>query len=156
MSEAEHFVPGYLHELIPTILNYIKSNVPKNSVIADLGCGTGYTSKQIITEVQPQKIYCVDVQEEMMDQAKLLLQGYNVIFKNMDILDFVPEEKLDIVLCSLVLHNLEVPKKELVLTKVRSYVQQGGIFIWTDFIKHLDEYQFLQEMNYRKDFALAA
>ena len=95
------------------------SNIPlqPNSVVADIGAGTGYFSFKIATRVPSGKVFAIDIQEEMlllMAAKKAQLKDTVVqIIKGSLQLPNLPDNSTDIALMVDVYHELEYPREML-------------------------------------------
>jgi len=95
------------------------SNIPlqPNSMVADIGAGTGYFSFKIATRVPRGKVFAIDIQEEMllmMAAKKAQLKDTVVqIIKGSLQLPNLPDNSTDIALMVDVYHELEYPREML-------------------------------------------
>ena len=83
------------------IANFAKIS-RKNAIVADLGTGTGIISILVAGKQNPEKVYAVEIQEELVDMAKRSVK-YNDLENKIDIInaDIVGISKGDdVVFCS--------------------------------------------------------
>jgi len=98
-------------------------------VVADLGCGSGYFARRLAREVRPGgRVYCVDVQPEMLDLARRLAsrEELEVIVPVLasDADPRLPAGSLDWALLVDVYHELQQPRA--VLEAIRAALAPGG------------------------------
>ena len=67
------------------IANFAKIS-RKNAIVADLGTGTGIISILVAGKQNPEKVYAVEIQEELVDIAKRSVK-YNDLEKKIDIIN---------------------------------------------------------------------
>lgn len=67
------------------IANFAKIS-RKNAIVADLGTGTGIISILVAGKQNPEKVYAVEIQEELVDMAKRSVK-YNDLEKKIDIIN---------------------------------------------------------------------
>jgi ubiquinone/menaquinone biosynthesis C-methylase UbiE len=98
-------------------------------VVADLGCGSGYFARRLARAVTPGgRVYCVDVQPEMLELAKRLasredLEGILPVLAS-DADPRLPAGALDWALLVDVYHELQQPRA--VLESLRGALAPGG------------------------------
>jgi SAM-dependent methyltransferase len=106
------------------------SNMPlqPNSVLADIGAGTGYYSFQIAKRLPKGKVYAVDIQDEMlsiMQARKRELQDTVVeIIKARIQSPNLPDNSTDMALMVDVYHELEYPRE--MLQSLRKALKPSG------------------------------
>lgn len=99
--------------------------------ILDVGCGAGKNLFRIDSEYENCDLYGVDISEKMIDIAKEN-NSHNrnfICFIKTDFLDFVPEEKFDVIIFNYVLHHVENPLA--VIQKATHYLAPQGILMIT-------------------------
>ena len=95
------------------------ANLPlqANSVVADIGAGTGYYSFRIAKRIPEGKLYATDIQDEMIDQLqqkkKLLGDSVVTIIKGSEQSPNLPDNSTDLALMVDVYHELAYPKEIL-------------------------------------------
>ena len=55
---------------------FMKNYIDKIKVAVDMTVGNGFDSKNILEILQPEKLYCFDIQQEALDNSKILLEKY--------------------------------------------------------------------------------
>ncbi len=92
-------------------------NLKGNETVVDLGAGTGYFAIPLAEKYPNVKIYCLDVQEEMLDILRRKVKSKNL--RNVEILksdeDTLPLEDSfsDVIIMAHVFHELEFPDRIL-------------------------------------------
>ena len=88
-----------------------------NTVVADIGAGTGYYTFRMAKKVVNGKVYAVDVQDEMiaqLNQKKQQLHASNVmVIKGSDSSTNLPANSVDLAIMVDVYHELEYPHEIL-------------------------------------------
>lgn len=99
-----------------------------NSVVADIGAGTGYYTFRIASKVPEGKVYAVEVQDEFIaalqaHKARLDLRNVEVVRGNSRSPQ-LPESSVDLVLMVDVYHELEFPRE--MLQAIHRALKPGG------------------------------
>ncbi len=95
------------------------ANLPlqPNSVVADIGAGTGYYSFRIAQRIPQGKLYAVDIQDEMIRQLNQKKEDLGdtvvTILKGMEKTPNLPANSTDLALMVDVYHELAFPKEML-------------------------------------------
>ena len=122
-------------------LRVINHLLPRQSVLADLGCGTGYLAESVLGHCQ--RLICVDRSEGMLKEAKKRLsrntRGTTVEFRKGE-LDALPikDGELDGLLAGMVLHHL--PSIEAALSEMYRVVRPGGTVAVLELAPHREEW----------------
>lgn len=94
-----------------------KMPLQSNSVVADIGAGTGYYSFRIAPKIPQGKLYAIEVQDAFIDaleERKKALQLSNVIVvKGSDTAPNLPDSSVDLAFMVDVYHELEYPREML-------------------------------------------
>ncbi|WP_223815796.1 class I SAM-dependent methyltransferase [Adhaeribacter rhizoryzae] len=94
-----------------------KLNLSPNSVVADIGAGTGYYTFRIAPKVPQGKVYAVEVQDEFisaLENRKKELGLANVeVIKGSNQSPNLPEASVDLAIMVDVYHELEYPQEML-------------------------------------------
>lgn len=119
-------------EVLRTIVNI----APKNGVLVDLMCGTGYLLGKIKKERPDLKLVGIDFEKEYIQFAH---NNYkNIQFIHADATDWKSETKADIVLCTSGIHHLPYEKQEPFIIKLQETIKPRGVVITGD--PCIDEY----------------
>jgi ubiquinone/menaquinone biosynthesis C-methylase UbiE/DNA-binding transcriptional ArsR family regulator len=108
--------------------------LPREWVVADVGCGTGNASEIIAPWVQ--RVIAVDRSEPMLAAARARLAGLgNVEFVLGDV-DRLPfkDGRVDAAVCILVLHHVEDPAGAA--REMARIVRPGGLVLVVDMVEH--------------------
>lgn len=109
-----------------------KMQLTPQSVVADIGAGTGYYTFAIATKIPQGKIFAVEIQDEMikyLNDKKISKGIKNVeVIKGTDQSPNLPEKSFDLAIMVDVYHELEFPHEMLQAIK-RSLKTDGKILL---------------------------
>jgi ArsR family transcriptional regulator len=110
------------------------SLLPREWVVADLGCGTGNASELLAPLVK--RVIAVDQSGPMLSAAKRRLGGVkNVEFVEGELTKLpLKDASVDVAVCVLVLHHVEKPGDAL--AEMRRIVRPGGQALVVDMAEH--------------------
>lgn len=116
------------------LLNWAVKKAKDSKVIIDLGCGTGNT---ILSLLKLDKVYCVDISQNMLDIAKDKLKDKGeIIFVKSDLLIFDEEIKnnkeIDTIISTYAIHHLIQKEKHQLFEKIYEFLSKGGKVIFGD------------------------
>jgi ubiquinone/menaquinone biosynthesis C-methylase UbiE len=101
-----------------------------DSVVADIGAGTGYFSFRIASTIPQGKVYAVDVQPEMLEILNYLKDQKKIAnvepILGSETAPNLPENSVDLALMVDAYHEFEFPQ-EMMLAIVRSLKPQGRV-----------------------------
>jgi SAM-dependent methyltransferase/DNA-binding HxlR family transcriptional regulator len=120
--------------------------IPRDWVVADLGCGTGNAAEILAPYVR--RVLAVDQSEPMLEAARKRLAGHtNVDFLKGD-LERLPidSNSVDAAACVLVLHHIAEP--EQACREIARILRPGGTAIIVDMIEH-DRTAYRHTMGHR-------
>lgn len=129
---------------VPAMLSLL----PREWVVADLGCGTGNVAEILAPVVK--EVIAVDQSGPMLDAARKRLgeiTAKRVRFVESD-LEHLPlaDASVDAAICVLVLHHIEDPS--LVIAEMKRIVRPGGVVLVVDMIRH-EHAEYKQTMGHR-------
>ena len=130
------FIPGY-ETMLVTAAREIAEARP--GFVLDLGAGTGALSEAILRHEAVGTVELVDVDPEMLDQARARLErfGDRARFRQRSFLDSLPE--CDAVAASLALHHIpEMADKRNLFRRIHASLRPGGVFVNADVVMPSD------------------
>ncbi len=99
-----------------------------NSVVADIGAGSGYYTFRLAAKLPTGKVYAVDIQEEMislLNERKEKVHANNVIVvKGTDTTTNLPVNSINLAILVDVYHELEYPQE--ILRSIRQSLSDTG------------------------------
>ena len=111
-----------------TNLAISKLPVSKNSVVADIGAGTGYYTFRIAPKVPQGKVYAVEIQDAavqyLKDRSKKLRQNNVIVVKGGEQSPNLPDNAIDLVIMVDVYHELLYPHE--MLQAIRTSLKPHG------------------------------
>jgi ArsR family transcriptional regulator len=118
----------------------IEKLLPRNLVLADVGCGTGSLSFELARFAQ--KVIGIDLSQEMLRRARNLAkerQLRNVEFRRGDALKLPLEShSVDAAFCVMVLHFL--PDPQAAVAELCRITRAGGTVVVVDLVRHNQEW----------------
>ncbi|MBI1996728.1 MAG: metalloregulator ArsR/SmtB family transcription factor [Deltaproteobacteria bacterium] len=114
--------------------------LPRNLVVADVGCGTGSLSFELARFAR--KVIGIDLSGEMLRRAREVAKEReirNVDFRRADALKLpLDSRSVDAVFCVMVLHFL--PDPERAIAELCRVTRRGGSVIVVDLVQHSQEW----------------
>jgi len=102
----------------------ILSYLPQGGVAADLGCGSGRFCQVLLNKAG--KVYCVDIDDYVLNIAKESIKGEKAIFLNEDASSTsIPTGSVDLIIMVNSFHDME--NKDKVALEVSRILKQNGI-----------------------------
>ena len=128
LDEADPIRTGYGDVLCWTVE---RAEIAPDSVVVDLGAGTGNTSSRIGSA---RHVMCVDVSAKMMELAKPKLTHLpSVEYVRVDLLEFFDApRRFDRLISTYAVHHLTEDEKALLMRCVASSLEPGGIAVFGD------------------------
>lgn len=153
---------------IKTLIEFFMKNyIDKIKVAVDMTVGNGFDSKNILEILQPEKLYCFDIQQEALDNSKILLEKYlncELILENHKNFDKFVKENIDFAIYNLgylpkgdknITTNAEDVEESL--KKLLGKLNSKGIIFITFYIGHsagqiesLEVSKFIQKLNQKE------
>lgn len=146
---------------------FMKNYIDKIKVAVDMTVGNGFDSKNILEILQPEKLYCFDIQQEALDNSKILLEkysNYELILENHKNFDKYVKENIDFAIYNLgylpkgdkyITTNAEDVEESL--KKLLDKLNSKGIIFITFYIGHsagqiesLEISKFIQKLNQKE------
>ena len=130
------FIPGY-ETLLDAAARAVAAVRP--GLVLDLGAGTGALSEAMLRHDAIGTIELVDVDPEMLDQARVRLErfGGRARFREQSFLDPLPA--CDAVAASLALHHIpEMRDKRALYRRIHASLRPGGVFVNADAVMPAD------------------
>ena len=121
------FIPGY-ETMIELVARTLAASGPER--VVDLGAGTGALSEAILAHDGAQTVELIDVDPEMLDQARRRLERFEgrVRVRETSFLAALP--RCDGAAASLALHHIpEMEEKRALYGRIRAAIRPGGIFV---------------------------
>ena len=130
------FIPGY-EAMLDAAARAVAAARP--GLVLDLGAGTGALSEAMLGHEDIGVVELVDVDPEMLDQARARLErfGTRARFREQSFMDPLPT--CDAVAASLALHHIpEVADKRALYRRVHACLRPGGVFVNADAVMPSD------------------
>lgn len=110
-----------------------------NSVVVDVGSGTGQLAEYVAGELHTSNVYAVDFSHEMLALANKNLNKINLVHDDATKLEKIPNESVDIMYHGTVGHEIQTFRgieglDESIEASFRC-LKTGGREIWRDFVK---------------------
>jgi tRNA (cmo5U34)-methyltransferase len=136
-ESIRRFIPGY-DVMLSVAAGHVAVVLP--DVVLDLGAGTGALSQAILERAGVGRVMLMDVDPEMLDQARDRLRAYGeralFVLRSFD--DPLPE--CDAIAASLSLHHLPtIASKAALFTRAFEALRPGGVFVNADVTMPADE-----------------
>ncbi len=147
----EEFVAGWADRFVPTperlelfnvILSELKSQIPQNGCVVELGIGPGYLADHLLKVMPEIQYYGVDFSSPMLDIARQRLRPHSarVAYVQADLVmdnwwTGIPAS-VDAIVSTWALHDLGSQENvEVVYKNCAQVLQEGGMLLNGDFIK---------------------
>ena len=110
------------HRMRPAIelLNQVPLESPR--LLVDLGCGTGNVTRLLAKRWPSAEVHGLDNSNDMLDKARN--DSGAIYWKNADIVDWVPDEKPDLIYSNAVLHWVD--DHPMLLPRLVGYLNDDG------------------------------
>jgi ubiquinone/menaquinone biosynthesis C-methylase UbiE len=122
--------------------------VTDDSVIVDVGSGTGQLAEYVAGELHNAKVYAVDFSHDMLALADKNLNKIHLVQDDATILEKIPANSVNVMYHGTVGHEIQTFRgleglDESLTASFRS-LKNGGREIWRDFVKPADSEVFLE------------
>ena len=128
-THVENSVPFYKegHNLILELSDYF---INDGSIVYDLGCSTGFLSKNLSIRNSDKKfkIYGIDSEKEMIEFAKLNNKTKNITFQNKDLVK-LSLKKNDLIVCYYTIQFIKPKYRQKIFDKIFKSLNWGGALI---------------------------
>ena len=127
-QQIKKTLPFY-EEMYQQIIDIVKLLNRQSLHWLDVGCGTGKMARTAMKHFDIQKIVCIDIEQDMLEKAKLFCNDEKVEFQQCDIREFVNESKFDIVTAIQVHHYLKGQERVNAVKNCFDVLKDTGIYI---------------------------
>lgn len=112
-------------------------NLKPGENVADIGAGTGYIARRMAKRVNPGKVYCVEIQQEMLDLLAVEMKKASVT-NFVSVLGTIEDPKLptnalDLIIMVDVYHEFSHPYE--MGEKMAAALKKGGRLVFVEFRK---------------------
>ena len=108
-----------------TLLTWVANQVPVQSSVIDLGCGTGNLSVRLDS---PSALIGVDISQKMVDIAKGKLAAFRCEFRIADLLEcFDDLPVVDAIVSTYAIHHLRADEKRALFQHIWDHLRVGGV-----------------------------
>lgn len=154
-AKIRQLVPKY-DEMTTLMVDRIVQRSPH--AVLDVGCGIGTLSEQVLDRLPAATVTAVDASPDMIRGAQARLGRFGPRARTVegDVATSRLDPGFDVVVSSLVLHNLPMSPKQTALRSLVRVLAPRGTFIWADLIRHADSTRQTESVEYRRNFALQA
>lgn len=136
-SFIRQLVPRY-EELSETVQSLVRAEGPTS--VLEIGAGTGAAAVSLLRSLPSARLTAVEDSPEMKARAAAALVDFadRARVVHSDIKAFAPDEVVDAVYASLVLHNVQPAERQALLQRIASWLRPGGLFVWAEFLRFED------------------
>lgn len=113
----------FVHQYGEAVLDLI--DAPKESLVADLGCGNGALSEKIAQ--RGYRVIGIDASNEMIETARRLHP--EILFEISDALEFQLSEKADVIFSNAVFHWIDADKQDQLVENISAQIKEGGYLV---------------------------
>jgi len=127
--------------------------------VVDLGCGPGAVAREVLGALPGHcSLVALDASPAMAERASAALAPFGPRARAVcaDARSFDPGGPVDAVYSTLVLHNLPPAERAAVMETIASWLPEGGLFVWSEFLRFADPAQQAAVVAYRRRFSLDA
>lgn len=135
-------IPGYkeMQGAMSRSIRSIRDEMPQieQLLVADLGIGTGNTSRLVLDILPKAKIVGYDLSEKMLEESEKNLRGSNIELICDDMINFKSDGEYDIVVSSMAIHHLKNEQKKVIFKNVYDSLKPKGAFVLSDIVRNDD------------------
>ncbi len=136
-TTIRRFIPGY-EEMLRVAAGTLAPFRPK--LVIDLGAGTGALSEAILTHGDAAAVELIDVDDEMLAQARTRLAPFGDRVRYRKLSFNAPLPRCDGAAASLALHHIPtLREKQAVYSGIREALRPGGVFVNADAVVPADQ-----------------
>lgn len=107
-----------------------QSFVREDSIVVDMGCSNGLSSKELIESYPFAEFHLYDVSEPMLDACRKEYESYDNVYVNKnDLRNGLPINNIDLALSILTLQFTPIEYRQNILQDVYDKLNEGGAFI---------------------------
>ncbi|AAY80387.1 class I SAM-dependent methyltransferase [Sulfolobus acidocaldarius] len=115
--------------------DFLPKYISQNDIVAELGCGSGFYCKKLVKLAK--KVYCVDIDCEALEDAKLSLNTKAVFLCESADKTSIPDAEIDVVLLANSFHDMD--NKEEVVREIWRILKDDGRVLVVDWKKEKTE-----------------
>ena len=119
----------FYEEMFQQIVDIVKILNLQSLRWLDVGCGTGKMARAALDILEIEKMMCIDVEEEMLDKARMFCNDEKVEFLQCDVRKLSYQEMFDIVTAIQVNHYFKKEERMTAIKKCYSTLKDDGIYI---------------------------
>jgi tRNA (cmo5U34)-methyltransferase len=121
------FIPGY-ETMIEVVAGALAASGPDQ--VIDLGAGTGALSEAILAHGGAQTVELIDVDAEMLEQARRRLERFGARVRVREMSFLAPLPRCDGAAASLALHHIPaMDEKRALYRRICAAIRPGGVFV---------------------------
>lgn len=128
-----------MQNAIATSLNKYFKKDKGNLTFLDIGCGYGYTS-MLVSKFFPKAKYILnDFEESLLANANKNFKNKNfekLIGDIEEVISKIPNNSLDAVYTSWVIHNFPKQKREKLFQEIKRVLKTNGVFVYLEKVKN--------------------
>lgn len=127
-EQIKRTLPFY-EEMYRQIIDIVKMLDMPSLYWLDVGCGTGKMARTAWEHFDIQKMVCMDVEQDMLERAKIFCKGKNVEFLQCDVKSLPYQEDFNVITAVQVFHYLKGKERIDALKKCYNALKEDGVYI---------------------------
>jgi len=147
-------VPRY-EEIFFNVFYYLPEDL-RSKQILDLGCGTGNLTAAALQHFPDADIYALDLSAEILNECRTRFAANpNIYYHQQDFsnLNF-EDESFDLIISSIAIHHIVDEEKAKLYHKLRQMLKPGGVFVFADQTRGINEEIYQKHITRWKEEAL--